>query len=111
MEEEVNKDTGRSNIVREGGPEFEGQKLSGDPRKDFPELFDEHDIDNVDETLETEDIHYQVTEQENEFTKKYLIEEIKDNAVFDKTGLHIEDRRSKRSLWERLVNALFNGNK
>lgn len=67
-------------------------KLTGDVAEDFPELFEE-EIDFDDKT--------------NEYIKKSLIEEVVENVEVrkDKT---IYDKRLKRPLFKRIIDALFN---
>jgi hypothetical protein len=67
------------------------EQLSGDAQQDFPELFeDEKEID----------------ETQHDYLKKAMIEEIIDNVEV-KEDNSISDKRLKRSLFKRILDALF----
>jgi len=81
-------------------------KLTGDAKVDFPEL-NEDDFDSDDKTGENFALYLEEREKENEFLKKSMIEEIKDNVAVRKDN-SIYDKRLKRSLFRRIMDALFN---
>ena len=80
-------------------------KLSGDPKKDFPELFS-NEIDNFDDNQNDISIYLDERQKENEYIKKSIIEEVIDHAEVRK-DLSIYDKRLKRPLYKRFFDALF----
>jgi len=87
---------------------METEKLSGDPKIDFPELF-ENKIDNEDNTIDEYtklDAFYKQRQLENEFQKKAIIDEVLDNVEI-KPDFSIYDKRLKRPLLKRILDAIF----
>lgn len=78
-------------------------KKTGDPKIDFPELFSD-EIDNVDQKLNLEEQEAEIGLQNN-YVHRSFIEELKDNAELTEKGIY--DRRVKRTLFQRIVKALF----
>lgn len=66
-------------------------KLTGDVESDFPELLEE-DVD--------------FDEKTNEYLKKHMIEELIDNVEVKKDKT-VYDKRLKRPLLKRIIDALF----
>lgn len=87
---------------------MEEQKLTGDPKVDFPELFD-NKIDNEDDAINQYaklNAFYEQRKIENEYLKKTIIEEIVENVEV-KPDLSIYDKRLKRPLIKRIIAAIF----
>lgn len=88
-EEEYNK---AFNVLKTELKKEKDVTLTGDVTKDFPELFEEEiDFD----------------EKTNEYIKKSLIEEVVENVELRKDNTPY-DKRLKRSLFKRIIDALFN---
>jgi hypothetical protein len=78
------------------------EKLTGDPKIDFPELYEDNDYNddsNIDEFIKQRDI-------ENEYLKKAIADEILEYVEINK-DLTISDKRLKRSLFKKIFDSIF----
>lgn len=80
-------------------------KLTGDPKIDFPEMF-ENEIDNSDDQS-TKAVLTKEIQKQNEYLKRALIDEVIDNVVIEKDN-SINDKRLKKSLFQKIYDAIFN---
>jgi hypothetical protein len=82
-------------------------KLTGDPKADFPELFD-NKFDNEDafDTKDKIDAFFNQRQTENEYIKKTIIEEVIENVEV-KEDLSVYDKRLRRPLLKRIFAAIF----
>lgn len=86
---------------------MEEKKLTGDPKVDFPELY-ENKYDNEDalDTKAKMDAFLTQRQKESEYIKKSIIEEVVENVEI-KEDLSIYDKRLKRPLLKRIFAAIF----
>jgi len=94
------------NALKEELRQEKNHELTGDAETDFPELF-ENDLDTDDKTGNNFSVYLQEREKENEYLKKSMIEDFKDNVEVGKDK-SIYDKRVKRSLFKKIIDALFN---
>lgn len=81
-----------------------GEKLTGDPKIDFPEIF-ENKIDNSDDQSSNAVLITEIQKQ-NEYLKRVIIDEVVDNIVV-KEDKSIYDKRLKKSLFQKIYDTLF----
>ncbi len=84
---------------------MEKPKLTGDPKIDFPEMYDNR-RDNEDMKIPDMHTFYEQRQKENEYLKKSIIEEVVENVEV-KDDLSIYDKRLKRPLLKRIFRAIF----
>lgn len=80
------------------------KKLTGDPEIDFPEMFD-NAVDNADDQSNKAILSKEIQKQ-NEFLKRALVDEVIDNVAVREDN-SIYDKRLKKSLFKRILDALF----
>ena len=86
---------------------MEKEKLTGDPKVDFPELYEnKFDNDDAIESKAKMDAYYVQRQKENEYLKKAIIEEVVENVEI-KEDLSVYDKRLKRPLLKRIFDAIF----
>ena len=77
------------------------KKLTGDPKIDFPEIYDDEDdnFENEDEVYKRYNSYLNEVEKSNEYQKKIFIEELIENVDYNKDA--ITDKRAKKGIIEK----------